>query len=208
MQDKKQKHGLHFGGHILPGFDPDVLLAGEEHRKTMLPPDEILPQFLTRNDAVMIDLGCGAGFFTLPAARFLTAGKVYAVDLQKSMVDTTLRRAKEAQLSNVEGITAPAANVPLADNSVDAVLMSMMLHDIDTRTEALTEAARVLRPGGTLFMIEIDRIDGGFGPPMEVRIPPDELREMLSDAGFTVLDVSDSPRQKSLYFVLSELQAA
>ncbi|HUX11775.1 MAG TPA: class I SAM-dependent methyltransferase [Spirochaetia bacterium] len=208
MQDKKHKHGVHFGGHILPGFDPEVLLAREEHRKTMLPPDEILPQFLTRNDAVMLDLGCGAGFFTLPAARFLTAGKVYAVDLQKSMVDTTLRRVKEAQLSNVEGITAPAANVPLADSSVDVVLLSMMLHDIDTRTQALAEAARVLKPGGTLFMIEIDRIDGGFGPPMEVRIPPDELREMLRDAGFTVLEVSDSPRQKSLYFVRAELSAA
>jgi ubiquinone/menaquinone biosynthesis C-methylase UbiE len=208
MQDKKHGHSLHFGGQILPGFDPEVLLAREEHRKAMLPPNEILPQFLTRSDAVMLDLGCGAGFFTLPAAKFLTAGKVYAADLQKSMVDTTLRRATEAQLSNVEGIIAPAASVPLADSSVDAVLMSMMLHDIDTRTEALAEVARVLKPGGTLFMIEIDRIDGGFGPPMEVRIPPVELRVMLRDAGLTVLDVTDSPRQKSIYFLRAELPLA
>jgi len=208
MQDKKHAHKIHFGGQILPGFDPEVLLAREEHRKAMLPPEEILPQFLTRTDAVMLDIGCGSGFFTLPAARFLTAGKVYALDLQKSMVDMTLRRADEAQLSNVEGITSPAANVPLADSSVDAVLMSMMLHDIDTRTQALAEAARVLKPGGTLFIIEIDRIDGGFGPPMEIRIPPNELREMLGEAGLTVLEVSDSPRQKSLYLVRAELPLA
>ena len=208
MQDKRHDHHIHFGGQILPGFDPDVLLAREEHRKTMLPPNEILPLFLTRSDSAMLDVGCGSGFFTLPAAKLLPGGKVYASDLQKSMVDMTMRRAKEAHLSNVEGIVAPAAQLPLANHSMDMVLMSMMLHDIDTRTQALSVVARVLKPGGTLFMIEIDRIDGGFGPPMEVRIPPNELRDMLNDAGLSVLEVSDSPRQKSIYFMKAELPSA
>ena len=57
MQDKKQNHNIHFSGQILAGFDPEVLLAREARRKAMLPPDEILPKFLTPTDAVMLDLG-------------------------------------------------------------------------------------------------------------------------------------------------------
>lgn len=219
MSDDRQHHGRQHGhhahhggrplftGHAMPAFDPEDLLRREERRRSMLQPQKALPLFLERNDAVMLDLGCGVGMFTLLAAQFLTAGKVYAVDVHKGMVETTLRRAEEAGLSNVEGMAAPAAKVPLADRSVDVVLISMVLHDIDTRAEALAEAARVARPGGTLFMIEIDRIDGGFGPPMEMRIPPQELQEMVRNAGFTVLEVRDSPWQKSLYFLKAERPA-
>ncbi|WP_455382291.1 class I SAM-dependent methyltransferase [Salinispira pacifica] len=208
--EEGRHHGSHhhhhhgrplFTGHAMPAFNPEDLLRREERRRTMLQPEKALQLFLDRNDAVMLDLGCGVGMFSLVAARYLSAGKVYASDVHQGMVDTTLRRAKEAGLSNVEGIAAPAAKVPLPDASVDVVLISMVLHDIDTREEALAEAARVLKPGGTLFMIEIDRIDGGFGPPMEMRIPPAELRTMVSASGLEVTYVNDSPWQKSLYFL-------
>ncbi len=208
MKDDKSRH--HHGGrplftgHAMPAFDPEDLLRREERRRSMLQPDKVLPLFLDRTDAVLLDLGCGVGMFALPAAKHLAQGRVYASDVHAGMVETVLRRAKEAGLSNIEGLTGPAAKVPLPDGSVDVVLISMVLHDIETRTEALAEAARVLKPGGTLFMIEIDRIDAGFGPPMDMRIPPQELREMVTAAGLTVLDVRDSPWQKSLYFLKAE----
>jgi len=89
MQDKKQNHNIHFSGQILVGFDPEALFAREAHRKEMLPPDDILPQFRTRTDAVMLDLGCGAGLFTLPTARFLTAGVPRSgIPLQPSPIES------------------------------------------------------------------------------------------------------------------------
>lgn len=195
-------HGIGDAGH--PGFDPDRLAEMEQRRREMLPPEELLPQFLASTDLTLLDMGCGVGFFSIPAARFLSHGKVLAVDLQQGMIDATTRRARESGISNLEGIVAPATQVPLPDSSVDVVLMSMVFHDIDAKTEALKEIARLLRPKGSLFIIEMDRGNGGFGPPMEIRITPDTLKDMLVSAGFTLSSVTRSSRDNDLYFAHAE----
>lgn len=187
--------------HDHPGFDPERLMAMEERRRAMLPPEEILDRFLARDDATMLDIGCGAGFFTIPAAKRLDRGRVLAADLQQNMVDTTLRRAKEEGVTNVEGVTAPASSLPIAEKSVDIALLSMVLHDIDEQGAALSELRRVLKPGGTLFLIEMDKNEEGFGPPMEIRLSPVELTGMLTRAGFAGLEIADSPQQEGIYFI-------
>lgn len=199
MSNEDSDNTLHSHDH--PGFDPDRLIEMESRRRAMLPPEDVLGRFLSRNDSTLLDLGCGAGFFAIPAAKILSEGKVYAADLQQNMIDTTLRRAQEARLSNVEGVAAPSTNLPVAGKSIDVVLMSMVFHDIDEKEATLTEVGRVLKSTGILFMIEMDRVDGGFGPPMSIRISPDELTGMLRAAGFSAIETTFSPQQEGIYFV-------
>ena len=193
------EHHHHHHGHR--EFDPDHLLAVEERRRTFMPPEEILGHFLTLPDENMVDLGCGAGYFTIAAARMLSSGIVYAIDRQQNMIDITLQRAAEHGLSNVRGLVASATNLPLSDHSADAFLMSMMFHDVLEQSEMLAEAKRVLKPEGTLYLVEWDQVPSDFGPPMEIRLRPDALTKKLQDAGFSIVQVQHSDKNAAVYYV-------
>ncbi|RIV19652.1 class I SAM-dependent methyltransferase [Alicyclobacillaceae bacterium I2511] len=199
-------------GHAHPhgakhAFNPERLLAMEEGRITFMPPEPILAKFLTSSGMTMADIGCGAGYFTLPAAKLLTHGRVYAIDRQENMVDFTTERANEAGLTNVLGVVAPATDLPLADKSVDAVLMSMVFHDIPEQSGILSEARRVLVPGGTLYLVEWDKTGTRSGPPMEIRLRPEELQGILESAGFVIREITHSDVERAIYFVDAELPA-
>ncbi|MES3517573.1 MAG: methyltransferase domain-containing protein [Natronomonas sp.] len=68
--------------------------------------------------------------------------------------DGMLRRARAKGLETVRGV---ADSLPLSDESVDAVLIADALHHFPDRTAALSEAARVLAPGGVVVVMEFDR---------------------------------------------------
>ncbi len=207
-KDKREMsvgHAHHHG--VNHAFDPKRLLAMEESRTTFMPPEPILARFLTRPSMTVADIGCGAGYFTLPAAKLLTQGKVYAIDRQENMVDFTTQRANEAGLTNILGVVASATDLPLADKSVDAVLMSMVFHDIPEQSAILSEVRRVLVPAGTLYLVEWDKVGTRSGPPMEIRLRPEELQGILESAGFVVREITHSDVEQAVYFVHAEFPA-
>ena len=70
----------------------------------------------------------------------------------------------------------------MEDASVDICLISTVLHTLDLRrngAELLEEILRVLKPGGRFVTIDCKKEDTGFGPPLHVRISPDELEGMV-----------------------------
>ncbi|QSO51393.1 class I SAM-dependent methyltransferase [Alicyclobacillus curvatus] len=201
MTNSQDSEHQHTHDHHHRTFDPNHLQSMEARRRAFMNPEHVLPKFLTRANMTLLDVGCGAGFFTVPAAKWLIDGKVYALDRQQDMIDVTLRRAAEANLKNVQGITSSATAIPLPTNSVDAALMSMVFHDIPEQTELLSETARVLVPGGILYMVEWDRNGTEFGPPMHIRIRPSELRETLETNHFVVDDITHSDVEPAVYFV-------
>ncbi len=182
-------------------FDPERLQKMESQWQRFMNPATILPKFLTRTNMTLVDLGCGAGYFTIPAAKMINDGHVYAVDRQQDMVHTTLNRASAEALTNIDGIVTLATNLPIPTASVDAVLMSMMFHHVEEQTQILNEVKRVLRPNGILYIVEWDRVETEFGPPMQIRIRPDELCTMLTDNDYIIQDVSHSVVQPAVYFI-------
>lgn len=172
----------------------------EERRRQFLPPESVLKDFLSSRDLVLVDIGSGVGFFTLPAARYLTKGRVYAVEIQQDMLSVLERRAKESGLRNIRPIRGSATALPLEDASVDAALMSWVLHDIDDREGALQEVHRVLKPNGIFYLLEWGVEDPDEGPPLSIRIGPHELTPALESAHFRVEEVFLAP--SPLYRVL------
>lgn len=174
-------------------FDPERLLAMEPRRREEMPPGPILQEFLPGPDATLADIGCGPGFFALEAARLLPQGRVLAIDRQQSSLDVVVRRAREAGLDNIEAICADATALPLGAASVDAVLMAHVFHDIPQRDAMLAEVRRVLRPGGRFCLVEWDRVETPMGPPLAIRIAPDDLQRILGAGGFQVERVTPGP---------------
>jgi SAM-dependent methyltransferase len=126
---------------------------------------KLLDQLNLRGDERILDLGCGRGAVLLMAAQHLTTGRAVGVDLWRSVdqsgnsAEATRRNAiAEGVADRVELHTADMRTLPLEDNSVDVVVSSFAIHNIRGRAgreKAISEAVRVLRPGGRLMIVDV-----------------------------------------------------
>jgi len=102
-----------------------------------------------RPAAVVLDIGCGAGFDTLLAARQVgPAGGVIAIDMTEAMLEKTRAGAQLAGLSNVEARHAYAEELPAADGSIDVVISNGVINLCPDKMRVMSEVYRVLKPGG------------------------------------------------------------
>lgn len=104
----------------------------------------------------VLDLGCGAGLDSLLAAcRVGAYGKVIGVDMASEMIEKARRNAQAMGLTNVEFRQAEIENLPLPDSSIDLAISNGVFNLCPDKPGVLTEALRVLRPGGRLQMADI-----------------------------------------------------
>lgn len=102
------------------------------------------------------DLGAGEGQLTLLLARF--AASVTAVDQSPAMLKELQKRAREAGLSgHVKAVEGDFEALPLGDATVDAVFLSQALHHAAQPPKALAEAARIVKPGGSVIVLDLSR---------------------------------------------------
>jgi len=125
---------------------------------------EILEDQGLRGDETLLDLGCGRGAVLLAAAKLLPNGRAIGVDIWRAdqtdnSQQNTLRNAElEGVAERVEVRTADITDLPFDDNSLDVIVSSLVVHNIPSpraRAKAISEAARVLRPGGHLVLADI-----------------------------------------------------
>ena len=99
---------------------------------------------------VVLDYGCGVGSYALPAAQIVgDGGKVFALDIHPLAVEAVERRARSADLSNVETIQSNL-DTGLTSESVDVVLLYDVLHAVPDQHALLQELHRILKPEGRL----------------------------------------------------------
>lgn len=103
---------------------------------------------------LVLDVGCGAGLDTIVAAG--RAAKVVGVDFSLEMLQRAQLCMTEAGLTDkVTLLKAEIQNLPLLDASVDVALVNGLFNLNPFREEAFRELARVVRPGGTLYVSEL-----------------------------------------------------
>jgi arsenite methyltransferase len=127
--------------------------------------DRVVAQLSLRGGERVLDVGCGHGLMLIAAAKRLKAGRAVGVDVwQKedqagNSPEATLANARaEGVADRVELRDGDARQLPFEDASFDAVVSSWALHNIydaEGRAQALSEIARVLKPGGRLAVIDI-----------------------------------------------------
>ena len=124
----------------------------------------ILDELVLEGDETVLDMGCGRGAVLLATAKRLPNGKAVGVDLwhadqTDNSPSATLANAKvEGVHDRIELHTADMTALPFADNSFDAIVSSLAIHNIpghDGRRHALNEAMRVLKPGGRLRIADL-----------------------------------------------------
>ena len=130
------------------------------------------------------DIGCGPGYFSIPMGKYLTHGKLYALDNDEEMLDTLRERVAQSNLGNVDIMRSSATEFPIPGESLDGVFLAFVVHQNDDRRGFLEAARQLLRTGGWCTVLEWYRKDTGDGPPLDVRIEPQELKALAEQAGF------------------------
>ena len=132
---------------------------------------------------VGVDLGAGTGTFTIPLAVLTgPAGRVYAVDNSRELLNLLEAKNPPAQVTIVQAdFTATGLEPGIADFCLAAVV----LHETKAPEALLKEAFRLLKPGGRLLAVEWRAELDSPGPPKNIRMSPERLGDLLSEAGFT-----------------------
>jgi ubiquinone/menaquinone biosynthesis C-methylase UbiE len=106
-----------------------------------------------RGDERVLDAGCGAGHTALAFAPHVA--EVVAVDLTLAMLTQVRRLAKERGLANVVAVRGDVEKLQFPDNSFDLVTTRYSAHHWPRPAAAMQEFARVLKPGGTLLLVDV-----------------------------------------------------
>ncbi len=158
-------------------FDPGRLASlVSARRQEAVRPRELLQRLGLAPGQVILDLGCGAGFFTLPAAALVgPAGQVIATDVQPEMVLATQQAAAAAGLTNIGTYLTAAYELPPGLPPVDWVVLAYVLHEVADPRRLLALAKDALKPGGRLLVLEWPQVEGPHGPPLAERLGPAAL---------------------------------
>lgn len=154
-------------------------------------PKEIVAQLPIMGNEIAIDLGAGSGVYTIELAKLLAdgGGKVYAVDVQQDILTRLAHTASEEHLSNVAVVHADIekiGGVHLKDGIADLVVISNTLFCTEHREAVLGEAARLLRTGGYLLLIDWSGPYKGMGPEAGQVVSKESGAILAKNAGFDV----------------------
>lgn len=137
------------------------------------------------------DFGSGSGVYVLHIAEALdNTGRVYAIDVQRDLLQRLKNEAHRRGFKNVEVIWTDlehAGSSKIADEALDLVLISNLLFQVHNKAALFREARRVLRPDGRLAVIDWRESYGGMGPQKEDVVTKEAAEALARDAGFDAL---------------------
>ena len=151
-------------------------------RRKFSPPERLIERLDIKPDTVVLDFGCGPGFFLVPAAK--AAGKAVGADVSARMLERAAKYAKKRGIP-VELIESDGKSIKLPDNSVDLIFLVHVFHEIDDKLLALKEFLRILKPSGRLAIVERSKdswmSQRKLGPPV---IDVSKVAAQIGQAGF------------------------
>ena len=148
------------------------------------------------------DIGAGTGLFTLLFARAVgQAGRVYAVDIARVLLDNLERRARTEGFANVTVIVNNQTDARLPPGSLDLAFVCDTYHHFEQPRAMLASIHRALRPGGALVVVDFERIEGKSSPWVldHVRAAKKSVIQEIEAAGFRL--TADEKLLKENFFL-------
>ena len=152
-------------------------------------PEAVSTHFHIREGDAVADFGAGRGYFIPILSRLVgSAGRVYACEIQKNLVEAIGELARTQHLQNVEVLWCDlevSQGTKIMDAALDVGLLVNTLFQIEDKPTTIAELARTLRSGGKLFVVDWSESFGGLGPQPEHVISADDARALCEGAGLT-----------------------
>ena len=153
--------------------------------------DEIVKECRITPGMTVADIGAGTGLFTRLFAPLVgPKGRVYAVDISDEFVEHIETTAKQDGLGNVVGVVCTPYSVNLPEDSVDLAFICDVYHHFEFPQRTLASLHRALKPGGSLILIDFERIEGKSSAWImgHVRAGQEVFSKEIEDAGFRQVD--------------------
>ena len=146
------RHYVHFP---IPAFATQ-LIDNPYRRRFIQKPHVIADRMQLCSGMIVVEIGPGKGNYTkVVANRVLPDGKVYAVDIQESVINRLKEKILKENNENIEPRIDDAHNFSFPDETIDRVLAISCLPEIPNPTQVLRECHRILKPNGTVSLCEI-----------------------------------------------------
>ena len=164
-------------------------------------PDAVVQTLSLSPTATVADIGAGTGYFSVRFARAMPEGRVFAIDIEPSMVEYVTERAKRERLPNITAVLASPED-PKIPEPVDLVIVVDTYHHLADRAAYFRRLAAALKPAGRVAIIDF-KPESKMGP-IE-KLPPAQVIHELTEAGYTLVDQPTIlPEQYFLVFALAQ----
>jgi putative heme-binding domain-containing protein len=154
--------------------------------------------------AAVADIGSGTGYFTWRLAQQVgPSGKVYAVDIQQTMLDLTKSAVDRHKLTNVEYVLATETEPRLPAQSVDLAFLAYAFHEFADPETTMAAIRRALKPGGRVLVLEYAK-ESNIAPASPLhKMSFEEIRREIEPTGFVVDQLLDFlPVQHGVIFTI------
>lgn len=157
-----------------------------------------------KSGATVADVGSGSGFMTEELAKRVGAdGKVYAVDINETLLGQVEARAKAAGLANVQTVLTPENGVDLAKASVDLMFICDTYHHFEFPKTILGTIHQAIKPGGELVIVDFERVEGESEAWIleHVRAGKETVTAEILQAGFELVREEELPELEQNYML-------
>ncbi len=164
-------------------------------RRWLQPPSELLNILEIKSTDVVMDYGCGPGYYTLEIAK--KAKSAVAVDISPGMLKKVQERAIKAKVANIQFIQSDGRNIQIGDEAVDIVFLVTVYHEIQDHAMVLKEFNRILKPEGRLILAEVVKKSLLPGAPVQ---NPDILKAEIEKPGLFRLQKISPYKRFGVFF--------
>jgi len=182
----------HRRGGLLPENQHRFHHHDESERRKWQDPEGILAGIGLSSGDTFIDVGCGDGFFAVPAARIAgESGRVFGIDVDEVGLDELRQKAQAEGLANIELAPGEAETTLACNACADYVFLGIDLHDFRDPGMVLANARKMIKASGTLVDLDWKDEPMDIGPPPAIRFSVEKASGLITAAGFFVRSVSE-----------------
>jgi ubiquinone/menaquinone biosynthesis C-methylase UbiE len=153
-------------------------------------PIKNVEQFTLKLGSSVADFGSGSGHYSMALAMAIgDKGKVYAVDIQKELLERLKNDANQKGIFNIEviwGDVEKEGGSHIKSEFIDAVVISNLLFQVPQKEAVAKEALRILKKGGRLLLIDWSDSFGGLGPQNDAVVSKEKAKALFESVGFVI----------------------
>lgn len=175
----------HHGDHDVARY---ISRLESEDRVADLQIDVVVEKLALPADAVIGDLGCGPGLFSIAFARACPQGLVYASDIEPAQLDRVRERLRADDVGNVVPVLASEDDPHFPPRGLDVVFVADTYHHLRDRVAYFERLRDALEPGGRLVLLEYKPGKIPVGPPPDHKLPAGMMQAEIEEAGYVLVE--------------------
>lgn len=181
----RDQHGPADVGQYIQSLQSDARVAE-------LKVDVVLSKLELPDDAMVGDLGCGPGVFTMAFSKACPNGVVYASDVEPAQLDVVAKKIHDTHAHNVVPVLASLDDPHFPPGQLDVVFIADTYHHLDDRVAYMRRLEKSLKPGGRLVVLDYKAGPLKIGPPPEHKLPAGMMDKEIAEAGWKLVERFDT----------------